>query len=458
MAPALTAHALHVHCFALPSQDGYLARVAAAAHDLELQETEAPDAPITDTLFAKSPPGIFEAIHRRRAELTVVSVCLAPAAGTALDSWLALDARWRAAATQPGLDSCLLEIRVLYALHRGAPPNRHTLTRHLPVQGRLSEPGDLGNGVLLWEADTTDEAVRYLIVTAPRAHEAHADSWLWPSGDTTAPPLPRYLEEYAKARHGMRRLDGPAAGHDSHREWLHRHADALLELPDPAGSDELVRQARQRADALALTQAAIADTRLGLRAVLESLGLLMFTRAPEAARQGPLHQDLLRFTADLTSLSDRSALTASTSSRLDTLISMAERRLDRIAQEQVVRNSFAVVVQAAFIGALVVALSAIDAFSYPWRPHPDLRLPVIAAAAALALVLPLATAPAGPRRGAWRAAAELVLAAAATWAVTAAAAYGVWGRPAPVAATAGAVTAAVAAVAWWRFGRRRSRR
>ncbi|MBB5867134.1 hypothetical protein F4553_000513 [Allocatelliglobosispora scoriae] len=452
MAGPLTSAALHVHCFSAAGQDAYRRAVGDAVTGLGMVEVQAPTAAAPPDgfvgLHAAPGGGILEALQYRDGDLTAHSVCLAPDPAVADASWSVLDRRWRDLGTDPAPQACMLEARVLYALYGGGPPDAVAIAGLLPAEVGPLRPAaaDLGDGIRVWATGSPHDALRYLVVVAPRDHEAEADGWLWPDGRTDLPRVPRYLWEAAKVSYRMRQIR--AAGPDG--GWTGAHADILLGDLDEPDADRVVAEAHRRADALALTQAMLADSRTGVAAVLANLALLIFVDAPAAASRGPFHADLVTWEADLVFIADRTALVSAARDRVEALARMAARQREHTASAAVARNSHAIVAQAAIIGAFLLALSAAQTLHYDWPFRPSLRLPAITMVTAMALLLPLATASPRHTRSVWRVAAECGVCAASGWLVTTVAAYASWGRPAPVAVTLMVVLAAITVdFVWW---------
>ena len=156
------------------------------------------------------PDAECQAILRRHRDVLNLSVVLAapeaappPASGHSW--WQDLDSQWSFLSDRAS--AVLLGEARIYLARSAAPPGEQ-LDDLLPAAARISYWGRdraaADGPLMLWEAPpwTDDRVTRRLVLAFGDEHEAHqvASAWAWSRGDTTIPPLGRYLLHAAKLR------------------------------------------------------------------------------------------------------------------------------------------------------------------------------------------------------------------------------------------------------------------
>ncbi|MFH9860332.1 CATRA conflict system CASPASE/TPR repeat-associated protein [Streptomyces sp. NPDC017202] len=329
-----------------------------------------------------------------------------------LTQWSDLDAEWNAAvaaAHGPAPSWGMLgEFRVFEALYdRGLGLGDRDMCdlvhRHAPRPG--SEAWWTGfdrteQGFAVWRSDTTGapEAVTDLYVLAPARQEAALDEWAWAvEGRHGLRPLARYLLQLSKIRYQHLRYEASGASNTPLDESDERTTRLLRELeyttrhPVPL---ERVLKASALVDEAQFRPQGLLWTITRQRQLSRSLSLAvanMRLHTPDTRRRGKgtswtvtdlaegewlirqveddrLHLEAVRERAE----GVRTAVSA-----------LVERELAR-------HRGWLTLIQTSVLGAVLTALTAVQAMQYEVPMRKALQSPVIAAVSALALALPLA--------------------------------------------------------------------
>ncbi|NUK16849.1 CATRA conflict system CASPASE/TPR repeat-associated protein [Streptomyces lunaelactis] len=387
---------------------------------------ELQDLPETGGLAARrSRDGLSQAILQRHHELLCLSVALSPDAAVE-GSWGEWDRRWTqvAGATQ---EWAVGEARLFVAYHGAddaSPVNARAVEE--AIRSGLSSadpPMRLGPGVevahppvTVWEvadASETRRQRRFAAVAADRGNEPQeVERWLWSQGGGAPPPFARYLANAAKLRYEIR----VHAAHDSDQgSAVGTVVDAALAVLDgpPTGDDT---QPDVRSDELALwrnrllaltagsagltqwitrlremrTTAQIAEA--NMRALRDDAGVSAAVPgvfADDLALTGWFVQrmadELIYLEADRERARDAlAAVAAEAENALQRRRELTQRQADALHQRQSETN----LLQAAFLGAVLMVLAAAQTFGYriPLLHRPAIPA-LIALLGALALLL-----------------------------------------------------------------------
>jgi hypothetical protein len=421
---------------------------------------------------------IHEALAYRVHDVIAVSVLLAP--NTDHIGWTALERQWRSVTPQPPAPA-MGTVRVYvgqWPVHlpisgrRGPAQSRAgRLAAQIPGAG---QPADwsaswcgTADGLLLWELPGTTG--RRLLAMSEARDESVMDQWSWFSDGLTLPPLTRYLLHATRLRHQRAVLTGALPGL---RQARLRAEDgcgalgALLRTEDPP-----VQEIRNAAQALGMVKterggliaawADVNDMAQTIR-VTETNMMSAFGPVSGRGRGGPLDADQEIIDWMTGQLATESTYLSSAERKADEVSRLAAAVLD---ERQCRRREALALLQTSILGALLMALAAIQSFQYRLPLPGSLVAPLIALLAAAALVLPAVAAhwPDGssPHRSSRRRhiAAAGTLGASAGWlAVSAGWRAGADGSAPVIWTTAGAAVAAAAVVAVLAGVRRRTRR
>ena len=413
--------------------------------------------------------GLYQAVAYRLHDVIGVSVLLAP--NDDRIGWPALSARWiNRPPQQPDAAMGTVFVHLgLWQRPRGVA--RWFAPTDPPVP--LDEPATetvtwcrMGDDVLLGEVLTTTGGPRRIIALTDPGNEPALDALTW-AGAPGLPALTRYLLHAAKVRYqssvlrnSVGDLQSAIARTESRCETLR----SLLDRQDPP-IQELIRADR----ALGAVQteehgliAALADVRDMTETVRVARRNMVSARGRSAGQTGgPFGND--NEIAEWVSDQLRTELTYLESAQLKAtaLARQAAAVVDGWHQR---RRETLTLVQTSVIGALLMALAAVQSFEYHVPLPGGLLAPAIAVLSALALLAPVAitrwpgrdaVTPVQPRR---YAAGAAVVGAAAGWLVAGVAWQIAVGTPAPPAGSmvaAGAVAILCAATPlvlsrWWR--------
>jgi hypothetical protein len=253
-------------------------------------------------------------------------------------------------------------------------------------------------GFLVWEAETEGSAARSLYVLAPDGKEVELDEWAWAcDGESGLRPLVRYLMHAAKVSYAARRCEqfGPV-------QALIRESDdrsrALLRDLVPTGSDAVPSLAGLMAASRALD-----ETRLGagglvwtitnlrqLHRTVEIATANLQLNAPDLEHDGAglslVGRDVSAARLLAREIDNSLLYLEATRERADAARTMAEQVVGQKLQE---RRDRLTLIQASVIGAVIMALTAVQALGYRVPLAHVLQTPAIATVAAMALTLPL---------------------------------------------------------------------
>ncbi|MFE2609772.1 CATRA conflict system CASPASE/TPR repeat-associated protein [Streptomyces mirabilis] len=327
--------------------------------------------------------GVRQAVLRREQDTWCLSLVLAPEPGEAL-AWADLDALCTAVLGTP-TPGVLGAVR-LYTAYRAAPSPAPRLPAHTEL--RRSVPADptapaswpehgapIEAGIAVWDVSAAgdDATERRLLITCPVGHaeEPNAVSWIGAGPDLPLSPIARYLLHSAKVRYQL-------------RVWR-TGREALLALRDAAdaavadllAATRLVASARRAADIAAATATARTVDALQMR----ELGLIDgLTRLREMRRTVEIASTNMTgagFGSDGTGglFAEDHALTQWFLNQLDDdalYVDNALQRAERIGTlaDQLVergqrrRQESVNLGLTGVVGAIVMALSAIQAFQY----------------------------------------------------------------------------------------------
>ncbi|WP_405575525.1 BN6_48550 family protein [Streptomyces sp. NBC_01167] len=386
---------------------------------------ELQDLPETGGLAARrSRDGLSQAILLRHHELLCLSVALSPdAAGDG--SWREWDRRWTyvAGATQ---EWAVGEAR-LFVAYRGAddaaPANSGAVEEAVRSGLSSADPMTrLGPGVevvhppvTVWEVagiSETRRQRRFAAVAADRGNEPReVERWLWSQGSALA-PFTRYLANAAKVRYeiwvhaahdnaqgsavgttvdaALATLDGPQTGDDTVPDvrshglavWRNR---LLALIAGSAGLTQWITRLREMRTTVQIAE-------VNMRALRDDAGVSAASPgvfADDLALTGWFVQrvadELIYLEADRERARDAlAAVTAEAEDTLQRRRELTQRQADALHQRQSATN----LLQAAFLGAVLMVLAAAQTFDYriPLLPRPAVPA-LIALLGALALLL-----------------------------------------------------------------------
>jgi hypothetical protein len=410
--------------------------MCAAIPQLDLP-TELPAVPVPAgdlrPLAARQRPGtaIEQALVLRAHDVFSLVVMLAPepSAGT---GWHQLDQQWSAAAWDAPPEAVLGEARLYLALLScdhdtraadgpgpGSAPGiseGRTIARSAARNVRAAMPAAPGarewwwrrasatrQGFALWEASAPEDSrpERRIAIVAAKERETAVDEWVWTRGDAVLPPLGRYLLHAAKIRYELR---VHAGGREVRK--LRDQADAqvddllgLLARGDEAGgvpeSEESLIEASTRLVTVQAGSAGLVQAATRLREMRRTVQIATANMAAAlgsgSAEAGPLADD--RQLADwFAQQLDDDALyieAARERSRDVTAVTatVIQHRLEQRQEAGRRRQERFNLLQTAIIGAVIVALTAVQALGYQLPLPGPLKPPVIAALGAIALLL-----------------------------------------------------------------------
>lgn len=365
-----------------------------------------PEAPAGDGPFrviasaSRAAPGPVRSVFVFAEYGTAGLVAALSADGDGIASWQELIDQWQAA-TAPAKPGLLGQTTVLL----GFAPNLATrgdigrigveLARRFGA-GDPSPEADTGPGdALLWEL-RPDSGHTVLVVAAPDSAQDDIERWIWASeGYQGLMPLTRYCLNMARAEHQRRVFESlrPVADLIAEVDAATKALMIQLDSPGTAGADA------QRL----LT----ADNALQRLQVSESGVLWRMTRIQEmAATVRALHANINRHrpsgsapaTTSGMAMRDEAMVTWLTgqldqqASYLDSLsrrVTGAHAMVTSMVQSAISRRRERItLLQTSFLGALLMALAAIQAFQYTVRINHAVIAPLTGVLAAAAFGLP----------------------------------------------------------------------
>ncbi|MFB6908216.1 CATRA conflict system CASPASE/TPR repeat-associated protein [Streptomyces bacillaris] len=382
----------------------------------------------------RSRDGRFQAILHRHHDLLQLSVALSPAPGER-GSWAAWDRRWAGVRGSAG-EWAVGEAR-LYVAYRGddgggsddatagLPDVEDAVRAGLPYRSPAPRP-HLGAGVrvvrppvTVWEvagATGARQVRRFVAVAVDRGDEPRdVERWLWHQGGGVPAPFARYLAAAAEVRYEIRvhaapdggsgspdragagalvdralaALDRPAAAEDDDRAGeLARWRNRLLALTaGSSGLTQRITRVREMRTTVRISEANMRVRRDAAGVPADARGFFAEDLAQAEGFVQRLADDLVYLEADRERARDAVSVLAleaeNVLQRRRELTQHHERALQR-------RQGTLNLLQSAFLGAVLMVLAAVQAFSYQ---VPALAAPAVPALIALlgALALLLAT-------------------------------------------------------------------
>ena len=358
--------------------------------------------PATEAFAAIQRPGtgVFQAVLRREGDLLILSAVLSPAADPGPNpppapGWAELDLMWQEIAGQPP-DALIGEARLYLAESPAAAGMDETAesvrTALAGVTGDARPPLPrvvVAPGLAVWEAATADQAraCRRIAVLAGAERADELSAWTWSRGDLALPPFARYLSHAAILRYQLRVWGGGAITKQVRRQIdapVARLVDLVAgETPD-AGTDELDKAAalvtellvreisdngvivtvtslRQMRRAVEATQANLQASLPTLTAADRERGLFGGDRALGAWFGQVLDDDIVYLDATRDRARDLiERVDAIVRRRLQDRQEAAQARQEAARARQERFN----LLQTAVIGALIMTLTAVQAFGY----------------------------------------------------------------------------------------------
>ncbi|MEU9367244.1 CATRA conflict system CASPASE/TPR repeat-associated protein [Streptomyces avermitilis] len=281
------------------------------------------------------------------------------------------------------------------------------LRRELAPDARLSSPVDLTDRLTLWEFTQQGEPFptdRELLATGPATDEQEGllDDWTWATADDRLVPLTRYLanativhdqnrvrvEYAAPLTDRLRRLR--RSGEELTREWqqvlVGHAASTRIGRRDLARCESIAFRAQRLLAEERLANAATGDLRVMLRTLeiavggMRVLGKEADGTPKTLGRDEECHSILAQVLDDDVTYGDIAREQVAEVARIAS--ETATQHLQRHEQ-------YLALIQTAIIGALLMALTAIQALAYK-LPVPDrLHAPLITLLGSLGLGLPL---------------------------------------------------------------------
>lgn len=412
--PRIDRPALLVYAFAALDGDADLARSGWAALD-DLWRACRVLGPSTEPLLGVSSPdylpdppdqrGPFRIIAsaRRSTPGRIRSVFVFTEHGTAglvaaisadrdgAEGWADLVAAWRKTALAS--DILLGSATVLLGLSDDPVGTAALLAKGFGLNVDLPQADDGPGGALLWDVDRSDRS-RVLVIAAPPPAESTVDAWAWTvDGSQGLTPLPRYLLNVFRAYHqqnlyeALRPLSDVITETDSAVTALARHLPTADDPGTPAtellAADRGLQQVRLGTTGLLWRLTKIQEMATGVH------GIRVNTRVnrPEATVSGGMFD---RDDKALTWFADQLDREAT---YLDTLVRRTEAvhatATAVIGTATTRRHERLTLLQTSFLGALLMALAAIQSLQYTTTIAPALKAPVIAVLASAAFGLPL---------------------------------------------------------------------
>ncbi|MFI6597564.1 CATRA conflict system CASPASE/TPR repeat-associated protein [Nonomuraea sp. NPDC050536] len=328
--------------------------------------------------------GVFQAVVRRRHDVLVLSVALAPFGGE--DGWAELEERWaRVAGDAP--EWALGEARLL----TGVLPE--------PERGHV-----VGGHTAVWEDEGPDgRFLRRIHAIAVAGRQDESDAWLWSRGDERLAPFAVHLSHAAKVRHHLRLREAGRYDELLERAEELLRARAAAGAADPAdglaelrrrlagllaGSDGLTQLATRLREMERTARIAASNMRLPAGDLAEGPGLVAQDVALAEWLAVQLSDDVLYL--DAARERARDGLTEVTMAAEEAVQDRRERlqRRQEVAQRRRERIDL---LQTAVLGSVLMVLAAIQAFGYRVPLPPPITPAVIGLLGSLALLLATVT-------------------------------------------------------------------
>lgn len=364
-----------------------------------------PEAPAADEPFrviasaSRATPGPVRSVFVFAEYGTAGLVAALSADGDDIAGWRELVDQWQAA-TPPAATDLLGQTTVLL----GFAPSLATrgevghigfeLARRFGIDDPVPEP-DTGPGhALLWEL-RSDSGHRVLVVAAPDSAEDDVERWIWASdGRQGLMPLTRYCLNVARAEHQRHVFESLRPVADLIAEVDAATRALVIQLDSPEGAD---------------TQRLLAaDNALRRLQVSESGVLWRMTRIQEmAATVRALHANIHRHRPSGSAPATPGGMAARDEAMVTWLTGQLDREagyLDGLSRRVTAahatvssmvgsaisrRRERITLLQTSFLGALLMALAAVQAFQYTVRVNHAVIAPLTCVLAAAAFGLPL---------------------------------------------------------------------
>ncbi|WP_283097378.1 CATRA conflict system CASPASE/TPR repeat-associated protein [Frankia umida] len=273
------------------------------------------------------------------------------------------------------------------------------------IPGWWRHPANVPGGITLWEtAATTDDAriSRRMVAVAPEPAENDLYRWVWTSGIPDLAPFARYLMHTARLRHQLR-----VFGDGREFRAIHSEVDAAvsnllrLHLANPPVSDiAVLTGARARLAEVQAGTAGLVAVSTRLREIARTVEIANANVAALTARAGLPDgppglfgddRDLAEWLIDR--LGDEQLYLDAARERAREVAEVTgvllDQRFDERLEDSRRRQDRMTLLQTSVLGALLMALGAIQALGYQLRVVPgSARPPLISLLAALALALP----------------------------------------------------------------------
>ncbi|WP_225860965.1 CATRA conflict system CASPASE/TPR repeat-associated protein [Streptomyces triticiradicis] len=360
-----------------------------------------------------STSGLYSAFAFTEHDVTGLVALLAPnETQTGLEGWNPLLREWTDALTAagpvPSSEGILHEFRIFEALYRGrGASGRRTHPDHIRRDAPSGGNGtwwqgfdETDEGFRIWNADGYDspDPLSALYVLAPVRHEDTLDAWAWAlPGQQGLRPLTRYLMHAAKVRYEERLYASSELVH-TRVDRSDAETEALLRVLAPTSTGRPVSLDRIRTAAALLDRGqfgpqgllwTITQQRQLVRTVSIAVDNLRI-HTPGVRRHGPgstwpkaelaVAQRVIRQVEG-----DQVQLEACRE-RADAARTVASGITERALNEHRV---WLTLVQTSVLGAILTALTVVQAFQYKPPLSRNLQSPVILLLASLALALPL---------------------------------------------------------------------
>ncbi|WP_406373902.1 BN6_48550 family protein [Streptomyces sp. NBC_01550] len=356
----------------------------------------APYALLAGRRSAAGDGALYQALVYAAHDVIGLVALLAPNDDSA--DWHGLDGAWTAPQTEA---APLGSARVHLAVVAEDAVQQHLNDLAVALGAALPAAGDgawarrrcrTPDGFLLWEAPACAASERRLVVVAPVAHEADLDAWAWTSGAGTLGPFVRYLLHAAKLRYEQAVLERESAQLRRLRRDTDDAVDAVLALQAHDGpavtparlldADLAVGRLQAKSDGVITALAALhALDRTALIAHANMRSVLAGSAAPGS----PVATDRELATWLRDRLADEIGYLSTTQKRAERVSRMSGAAVKQHLNDYQQRLA---VLQTSFLGALLMALAAVQTFGYQVPLPGRIQAPVIAVLAALALALP----------------------------------------------------------------------
>ncbi|MEU8789777.1 CATRA conflict system CASPASE/TPR repeat-associated protein [Streptomyces sp. NPDC048643] len=360
-----------------------------------------------------STSGLYSAFAFTEHDVTGLVALLAPnETQTGLEGWNPLLREWTDALTGtgpvPSSEGILHEFRIFEALYRGrGASGRRTHPEHIRRDAPSGRNGtwwqgfdETDEGFRIWNADGYDspDPLSALYVLAPVRHEDTLDAWAWAlPGHQGLRPLTRYLIHAAKVRYEERLYASSELVH-TRVDRGDAETEALLRVLAPTSTGRPVSLERIRTAAAHLDRGqfgpqgllwTITEQRQLVRTVSIAVDNLRI-HTPGVRRHGPgstwPEAELAVAQRVIRQVEGDQVQLEACRERADAARTLASGITERALNEHRV---WLTLVQTSVLGAILTALTVVQAFQYTPPLSQHLKSPVILLLASLALALPL---------------------------------------------------------------------